>query len=327
MSTADLFAQFAHLPKGAGREDFKAIALSENRRDFLAKAENGAPLFLLHDSSPAKYVPEISFRHLSAQFHVTCRVVVEAQALEDQFCLVSCDSATPELFELFIRCVSAAVEGIPANAGTRELEASIVQLRDLFRALTAPSSRELIGLWAELYVILRCGRCVDALRVWHSDQFDRFDFSSDAFCVEVKATVRTTRVHEFAMEQLEPPAEGTGLVASLLLQPLTGGLGVLDLARRIEDAARSDAKLRLKLWQNVAAALGADFSVGLDRQFDTSFADRNLAVYAMTDIPRPEKPIDCRVTGLRFFVEMATVSSSLQKTPLQELERAFELLH
>ena len=185
----------------------------------------------------------------------------------------------------------------------------------------------MIGLWAELYVILRCGRCVDALRAWHSDQFDRFDFSNSALCLEVKATIRTTRVHEFAMEQLEPPAGGLGLVASLLLQPLTGGLGVLDLARRIEETAIGDSKLRLKLWQNVAAALGADFSASLDRQFDMSFAERNVVVYAMADIPRPEKPIDSRVTGLRFTVELTTVSSSLQRTPLQTLARAFEISH
>ena len=324
MSTADLVAQFSDLPKGVGREEFKAIALSENRRDFLAKAEDGAPVFLLHDSSTAKYVPEINFRHLSAQFHVTCRVMVETKALEDQFCLVSCDGATPELFELFIRCVAAAVEGIPANAGTRELEACIVQLRDLFRALAAPSSRELPGLWAELYVVLRCGHSAGALGLWHSDQFDRYDFSSEALCLEVKATIRGTRIHEFALEQLEPPADGVGLVASLLLQPLTGGLGVLDLARRIEDAAPGDAKLRLKLWHNIASVLGTDFSVGLDRHFDLSFADRNLAVYSMSDIPRPERPTDPRVSGLRFIVELATVTSSLEGSPLQELARAFE---
>jgi hypothetical protein len=324
VSNLDLVGLFAALPNGAGREEFKAIALSENRRDFLAKAEDGAPVFLLHDSSTAKYVPEISFRHLSAQFHVTCRVMVETQTLEDQFCLVSCDGATPELFELFIRCVSAAVEGIPANAGTRELEGCIVQLRDLFRALAGPSSRELPGLWAELYVILQCGHSAAALSLWHSDQFDRYDFSSEALCLEVKATVRGTRVHEFALEQLEPPAEGVGLVASLLLQPLTGGLGVLDLARRIEEAAPGDAKLRLKLWQNIAAALGTDFSAGLDRQFDMSFADRNLAVYSMSDIPRPETPTDPRVTDLRFVVELSTVISSLQAPPSQELSLAFE---
>jgi len=325
VNTADLVARFTDLPQGAGREEFKAVTLSNIRRDFLAKTEDGAPVFLLHDASKAKYVPEINFRQLSAQFHVTCRVIVEGQELEDQFCLVSCDGTAPELFELFIRCFAAAVEGIPRDVGTRELEACIVQLRDLFRALAAPSSRELPGLWAELFVILRCGHSAAALGLWHSDQFDRFDFSSETLCLEVKATVRGTRIHEFALEQLEPPAEGVGLVASLLLQPLTGGLGILDLARRIEEATPSDAKLRLKLWQNIAAALGADFSAGLDRQFDMSFAERNLAVFSMSDIPKPERPSDHRITGLRFVVELATVTSSLMGSPLQHLVRAFEL--
>lgn len=320
----NLFTLFADLPKGAGREQFNAIPLSKNRRDFLAKSDDGAPVFLLHDSSKAKYVPEISFRHLSAQFHATCRVAVEGEVLQDQFCLLSCDGASPELFELFIRCVAAAVEGIPSNAGTRELEVCIGQLRDLFRALAAPSSRELPGLWAELFVILRSDNIANALRLWHSDQFDRFDFSSETLCLEVKATVRGTRVHEFALAQLEPPAEGVGVVASLLLQPLSGGLGVLDLARRIEEAVLGDARLKLKLWQNVAAALGADFSASLDRQFDMSFADKNLAVYSMVDIPRPETPADPRVTGLRFIVELATVAPSLQGPPLQALARAFQ---
>jgi len=55
-----------------------------------------------------------------------CAPTVKAQAFKDQSCLVSCDGSTPDLFELFIRCVAAAVEGIPTNAGTWELEAGIV---------------------------------------------------------------------------------------------------------------------------------------------------------------------------------------------------------
>ena len=325
MSSANLFALFGDLPKGADHKEFKAIALSVNRKDFLAKSDDGAPVFLLHDSSKAKYVPEIKFRHLAAQFHVTCRVIVEEATVEDQFCLLSCDGAAPELFELFVRCVAAVVVDIPTSAGTPELEVCILQLQDLFRALGGPSNCELSGLWAELFVILRCGDCANALRLWHADQFDRFDFSGEGLCLEVKATVRGTRVHEFALEQLQPPSEGVGLVASFLLQPLTGGLGILDLARRIEETLFSDTELRLKLWRNIASALGSDFSASLDRQFDVSFADKNLVVFSMLDIPRPEKPIDPRVTALRFIVELTTVVPSLPGQPKQELARALAI--
>jgi len=96
-----------------------------------------------------------------------------------------------------------------------------------------------------LYVILRSGPCVVALRLWHEDQFNRFDFSSNALHLEVVATVCVTRVHGFAHEQLEPPSQDVGIVTSLMLQPLTGEQRVLDLARSIDETMCANAELRL----------------------------------------------------------------------------------
>ena len=154
--------------------------------------------------------------------------------MEDQFCVVSCEVTAPELYELFVRCIGAAIEKLPSSAATREIEYCILSLRDLFRALSLPGGREISGLWAELFVIETCGNPAHALSVWHEDQFDKFDFSNGAMRLEVKSSVRGFRAHEFALEQLEVPNEGAGYVASMLLQPLTGGIGVLDLARNIE---------------------------------------------------------------------------------------------
>ncbi|MDP2265605.1 MAG: PD-(D/E)XK motif protein [Thiobacillus sp.] len=318
-----VFSSFLDLPTAVTPTDFKAIPLSAKRKDFLAKNDDGSPVFLLHDSSTAKYNPGINFHHLSAQFHATCRVRTDAVDLEDQFCLVWCDAATPELHELFVRCVGAAIEELPDNCGTRELEFCISQLRDLFRALALPSSREVSGLWAELFVISRCGNPARALSLWHEDQFDRFDFSSSAMHVEVKSTVRGLRAHEFALEQLQSPAEGAGFVVSLMLQPLTGGIGVLDIAREVEAAVAGIPRLKHKLWENVAKALGSDFSNKLDKRFDQTFAERTLVVYLMNDIPRPDTPSDPRVTALRFVSDLTAVSSSLPGAPTMTLAHAF----
>ncbi|MHB1236069.1 MAG: PD-(D/E)XK motif protein [Gallionella sp.] len=318
-----VFSLFLDLPTAAAPTEFKAIPLSTRRKDFLAKNDDGAPVFLLHDSSAVKYNPGINFRHLSAQFHATCRVRTDAVDLEDQFCLVRCDAAAPELHELFVRCVGASIEELPENCGTRELESCITQLRDLFRALAQPSNREVSGLWAELFVISRCRDSVQALSLWHEDQFDRFDFSSSARHVEVKSTVRGLRAHEFALEQLQPPIEGAGFVVSMLLQPLTGGIGVLDLAREIEATVNGVPRLKRKLWENLAKALGADFSDKLDRRFDQAFAERGLMVYSMNDIPRPDVPSDPRITALRFVSDLSAVSSSLPDAPALSLARIF----
>ena len=323
MIASSVFSAFLDLPCAASSTEFKAISLSVKRQDFLAKNNDGAPVFLLHDSSAAKYNPGIGFRHLSAEFHATCRVRTDVVDIEDQFCLVWCDAEAPELHELFVRCVSAAIEELPENCSTRELESCISKLRDLFSALARPSAREISGLWSELFIISRCGNSSRALSLWHEDQFDRFDFSSATLRIEVKSTVRGLRTHEFALEQLQQPVEGTGFVVSMVLQPLTGGISVLDLAREIEAEVTGYPRLKQKLWENVAKTLGADFSEKLDKRFDQAFAERGLAVYSMNDIPRPETPSDPRITALRFVSDLTAVSSSLTDAPVENLMRIF----
>ena len=318
-----VFSAFLGLPNAVSATEFKAVSLSNKRKDFLARNDDGAPMFLLHDSSAAKYNPGISFRHLSAEFHATCRVHTDVVDIEDQFCLVWCDAEAPELHEMFVRCVSAAIEELPESCSTRELESCISKLRDLFSALARPSAREISGLWSELFIIARCGNSLHALSLWHEDQFDRFDFSSSSLHIEVKSTVRGPRAHEFALEQLKKPAEGAGFVVSIVLQPLTGGISVLDLAREIETEASGFPRLKQKLWENVTKTLGADFSEKLDKRFDQSFAERSLAVYAMNDIPRPETPSDPRITALRFVSDLTAVSSSLPDDPVENLIRIF----
>lgn len=304
-----LFDSFLALPNAIGPSEYKAISVSSKRKDFLAKSADGAPVFLLHDSSDAKYNPGINFRHLSAEFHATCRVQTDCGALEDQFCLVWCDGSTPELHELFVGCVAAAIEELPETSVTKDLESCILRLRNLFRALTSPNVREISGLWAELFVIWKSGNPAQALAFWHADQFDRFDFSSSNLHLEVKSTVKSIRAHEFSLEQLQPPATGIGLVASVMLQPLTGGLGVLDIARNIEAAVAGSPKLKQKLWENVALTLGADFSEKLDKRFDLSYSERGFALYAMDDVPKPGVPADPRVTAIRFVSDLTGIAA------------------
>ncbi len=324
MSVDGLYDSFIDLPRAVISGEFLALPLSPRRKDFLAKNDGGAPVILLHDAGAARYTPPLRFRHLSAQFHVTCRVQTNEGALEDRFCLILCDEATPELHELFVRCISAAVEDLPDAAGTRELEACILQLQDLFRALAVPSNREVSGLWAELFIISKCGNPARALSLWHEDQFDRFDFSSSSMRLEVKSSVRGIRAHEFSLEQLEPPSQGHGFIASVMLQPLTGGVGILDLARSIESTIMTSPHIRQKLWRNVATALGGDFSEKLDRRFDPIFSEKYLVIYRMVDIPRPDKPLDSRITELRFVTDLSAVSTSFQCSSPSRLMSVFQ---
>ncbi len=318
-----LFDQFSALPHATSETSFTAMPLSKRRKDFLAKGSDGAPIFLLHDASEAQYNPGVQFRHLTAQFHATCRVHTDDTEIQEQFALVSCDGVVTDLHELFVRCFSAAIEDLPISSGTRELNTCIQKLVDLFRALSQPSGKDVLGLWGELYVIANSGSIRSALAAWHDDPFDRFDFSWEQGCLEVKASTQAVRLHHFALEQLINPTNGIGYVASLLLQPLSGGLGLIDLANSIEAELCDSPPLKQKLWNNLAKALGADFSEKLDKRFDVSYAERYAIVYAMDDVPRPAQPDDPRVIAIRFIADLTTVMSSLKKTSLSALHSMF----
>lgn len=317
----DPFEAFVSLPAASSVAEFSAVQISASRKDYLAKSSLGEPVFLLHDSSEARYNPSLQLRHVTAEFHATCRVRTEDEDVEGQFCMVVCDGEVPELHELFVRCLAVATLELPTNSATKEIEQCLLGLRDLFRAFSSPGNREITGLWAELFVIARSGDVSSAVALWHNDPLDRYDFSSASTFVEVKATTRAIRAHSFSLEQLQDPNTGEGAVASLLLQPLTGGIGVLEMARRIELAIGADIDLKQKLWRNVALALGSDFCEMLDRTFDESFATRHLVVYAMADVPKPDMPMDPRISSIHFVADLSTVESSLGSDPVAELRR------
>lgn len=306
-----LFASFQALPTADSAVDFPALLLPGPRTDFLAKAPDGSPIFLLKDSSPTGYSPAIECKHVAATFHSTCRVTTTVGVIEDQFAVLSCNAGAAELHEVFVRCLAASVEQLPVAADTNDLQRCVQSLLDLFSALGRPSGREVAGLWAELFVIAKSRNVAQALRAWHADPFERFDFSWTFGSLEVKAAMGERRQHDFALEQLQSPLSGAGYVASILLQSLNGGAGVIDLANEIEASVAAEPKLRQKLWENVACALGSDFSERLDRTFDESYAARSLAVYATSDVPALQQPNDPRITSVRFTVDLSDVRSSL----------------
>jgi len=320
----DLYSLFVELQASASQETFVAIQLSGIRKDFLTKGMDGSPIFLLKDSSPVSYHPSLQFRYINVSFQVTCQVQVDGAVLEDQFAVVSCDADTPDLHELFVRCFSAAVEELPENAVTSDLEKCTLKLLDLFRAMSQPGNREILGLWAELFVITKSPDVQRAVRTWHGGDFDRFDFWWNSGCVEVKASAKSQRIHEFALEQLQPPSAETGYVLSLLMQPISGGIGAIELAKEIEGHLVREPTLKQKLWRNIAQALGSDFSEKLDRRFDAAYADRNLRVYFMHEIPAISAPDDGRISGIRFQSDLSAVNSILSGSASSLLASVFK---
>jgi hypothetical protein len=317
---ADLYSQFVELPSNQIGGKFAAIRLSQLRKDFLAKDKNGAPIFLLHDESHLTFTPGVTLKTIRVQYHIACQIDVDGTAYHGQFALISCDEHVPDLYQLFISCVAAALPKLPPVAQTNDIADLIRALLDLFRSINAPGRKDIVGLWAELFTITLVKDTVRAVTAWHNDPFERFDFSFAQGVLEVKATQGNLRLHEFALEQLQAPTQNFGVVVSFVLQAQTNGVGVMDLAKLIETRLGSNFDVIEKLWSNVVKALGSDFGEKLDYCFSTAMAEKELRVFSMKDIPTPTVPTDNRISNIRFQVNLTDSVGTVQASLSQVLD-------
>lgn len=314
---------FNELEPSSSPNSFNALKLQGGRNDYLGKDQQGAPVFLVADEGESVYRPVVQHRHLSAAFCLLCRLNVDGTDVVGKFALIRFEGNGTELHELFIRCVRAAISDLPQSVQTQGIEERVNRLLSLFRALSRPAGREISGLWAELFCISSSGNVPVAVDRWHADNNETFDFSWSHGRLEVKSTVGAFRIHDFAFEQLRPPSGGSGYVASLVLKTASGGEGVLDLARQIEERLSGDIRLQAKLWALLVQSLGADFSDALDRRFDTVLAAKQLKLYRMDDVPSLPPVADTRISSVRFKADLSTVQSSLGGNGLAALRCLF----
>jgi hypothetical protein len=318
-----LFEDFDELVPSTSPNSFNAVRLHGERNDYLGKDQQGSPVFLIADDGEPLYRPIVQHRHLSAAFCMLCGLNVDGVDVVGKFALIRFEGNAPELHELFIRCVRAAIADLPTSAQTPDIEARVNRLLGLFRSLARPAGREISGLWAELFCISASGDIPVAVDRWHADNTEAFDFSWSQGRLEVKSTVGAFRIHDFSLDQLRPPSNGSGYVASLVLKAANCGDGVLDLARQIEAKLEGQPDLQAKLWALLVQSLGADFSESLDRRFDTDLAGRQLVLFRMQDIPSLAPVDDTRISAVRFRADLSAVQTSLGENGVASLHSCF----
>ena len=175
-----------------------------------------------------------------------------------------------------------------------------------------------LGLWGELLAIATA-QDPDALAdAWHAHVDARFDFSAPGSRLEVKTTTRDARVHQFTLPQLEPVAASTVTVLSIMTTETQAGTSVGDLVERLEHLFAGDPARQMKLHEQVADVLGADWPNHLDHRFDEQQATESAALLPADDIPRVESP-DPAVLEVKLKVDCTDVEPESAPTGLAAL--------
>lgn len=142
------------------------------------------------------------------------------------------------------------------------------------------------GILGELLIIFASKKCSNAVKFWHSDIDDKFDFSGSDFRLEVKTTTGITRDHHFSSFQIPGNAPDKTYIASVKIARVENGMTLsqlLDLIRQELDISDYE-----KVQKIVFSTLGVLPILVKNYQFDLDNSLTSLAVIPGLDVPTPE---------------------------------------
>lgn len=314
--------QFQALPESPANEARHAVPCGSGGLHLLLKGPGASPILLLRIRPRKEPRPPIRLKHVAVAFDVLYRLTsTETGGAEDaRFCRLQCDEASDALHRCFVELVLAMAGPFEAELGQARVDETVDALIELFRKATAPPHKLITGLWAELLLIDLAANPERWVSAWHLALTDRFDFSFGTCRVEVKATERDAREHEFALRQVRG-GKPSDYVASVVLASSAAGDSVLDLSTAI--AARLDASTQYKLWSVVLATLGDDPDFSEDRRFDRAAAADSVRFVETFRVPAPrvDPGDEACVADVHFRGRIGPICSSYGLTAAQWFER------
>jgi len=306
---------------------YAARAIPGSLLHFVGRDAEGFPVLMLGSrDTPHGLTPAIRLQAVEVQFAVLCQVSLpEGQRGEHRLSVVRCISTDSELQRYFLKVVEAIVHLVGASPTFTQVTGAMRRVVELFQRLTRPPTREVIGLYGELLLILWSASATDSLRAWRSDSTARFDFSSDEVRIDAKVSGRRVRTHSFSLDQCQPPPGTTGLIASILLEP-GAGASIGDLLQKIEVRLSGGLSLVMKLHDLVADSLGGALAEGLKTRYDDKAARASLRWYLSSDIPSPQGALPPAVSEVRFRSDLTAVEARVRAEILSKAPAAVQIL-
>lgn len=289
------------------RSSGEVIAFSVHQPDnysncYVACSMDGLPTVLIELEDT--FGTCIELENLSVLFGTKCRVKIKDQEREKLLTIIQCRSTDILVQQYFMQTCEQILHGLGAGLDQKAVVEAINHLTTLFRKLSAPPTKELNGLVGELLVILFSSRPERAVQSWHTDQYERFDFSSGIARLEVKASASRQRQHNFSYEQcLRYPGMET-IIASLFVERVAGGTKLESILSEIESKLTSLAAVK-KLRTLTAEILGSTLMHSLNACFDIQLARSSLQFYNVDNVPAIRSRVPAGVSSIRFSSDLS----------------------
>jgi hypothetical protein len=290
-------------PSGEGVFNVKRLA--DSSVFYAGRDSRGCASILIATSESGRTVP-LRLAGIEAMFSTPCQIVESGlQPITQTVTAIICTNQDREVSAYFAYIMEALLPLLGDSPTTEKVAEAVRQLVDLFQKLRSPARRSLLGLVGELNVIEAASDVAVAVRSWRSDDEERFDFGVRRLRLDVKASSNRQRVHEISFEQANPPDGTTGIIASIWIEAMAGGVSLSELLnsieRRLSDRPREIARLRTI----VANTLGEALPQAMDWRFDKKLAESSFRYFDAKNIPAIRPPLPSGVSSARFVSDLS----------------------
>ncbi len=294
---------------------FTAVVQNPAGTARVGKSRAGNPAFLLSVTDAT--MPPVQLKNLTALFNVRCRLVVGHQKTEESLTVVECTSPDPEVRLAFLRGLKPAIDLMGPSPTAADARRAVENLAEVFRKLSQPPSRSIVGVWGEMLMLARATDPKELIDAWHVDPTERFDFLAGPLRLEVKTTRSGLREHRVGLDQLFDPGARVAL-ASMRTRGAGGGASLQELLDELMGRLTDDPGAQMKAMQGVASSLGTEWSSGIHVRFDRHLAERTFALFDGDDVPSVGRRTPVGVSGVRFDVDLSE-SIPLKRSDIEDV--------
>jgi len=265
------------LKSSSGQEDLSCLV--DNESKIVVGLTKAGRVFFAGPQSPA-YKP---FHEDLADMCLNKRITLNANSVFEPLFQLECEFQD----ETELWAISSYFSGLSnlclGEDNHQHVSAAIKGIQHYFQGLKESEANftKEIGLFGEL-VFMLCHENVDeAIKAWHIDPLDTYDFSGKGLQLEIKTTTRPVRIHHLRSTQSILVGENDFYYASIYAPFANDG-------RSVEDAVK-DLTLRASAAGSIdlLEKLDSYSTSSMTRTFDLHTSMKSLLLFSSIDVPKP----------------------------------------
>jgi len=211
------------------------------------------------------------------------------------------------MIEYFLSLLEVLISKLVSNPTFTLLNDEIKVLIDLFSVQKPIGNNVVLGLWGELFFIKQSQDITEAVKAWHSNETNIFDFTfSNNNCIEIKTTTKSQRLHEFSHKQIEKYKSFDVEIASIITQPSSFGVSIKELWDEISEQLL-ELDLKSKLTRLISTTLKSDFQALYDYKYNLELANSTIKYINTNLIPSVTEELHPSIRNIKLSIELDSI--------------------